>query len=78
MEEYITRTPKRISGLGRDPFLIEVATKEESEKIRGKDTLLDKPCTTEVHNFFNGRKYLVYLYNTDINDLDSFRTGLQD
>ena len=81
-DEDITRTiggtPKRISGLGRDSFLNEVSTKEESEKMRGKDTLLDKQCNIEIHVFYNGRKGLIYLYNTDINNLDSFRTGLLD
>ena len=68
--------PRRISGLGRKSFLIEVTRETENDKIRNKTTLLGQSCTVDIHRFHNEKKGIIYPYNTPIVDLCSFRIRL--
>ena len=82
VEEAITKAiggkAKSIKGLNRDAVLVEVINRKESEAIRKMTEVCGKACTVQAHKFFNGGKGMIYLYNTDITDLDSFLGGLKE
>ena len=65
-----------IQSSGRDGFLIEVSSKQQGETLLTVNTLCDHSCRVLKHDFFNVNKGLIYVYNNEVNDLESFKGGL--
>lgn len=77
LTDQLNGQPKRIQSSGRDGFLIEVCSEEQSNKIKQISHIEGEQCTIKEHTFFNQSKAIIYLQNNDINNFSSFRDGLK-
>ena len=77
LNEKLSGAPKSIKGSGENSLLIEVYTKEQSDKMRGIRVIMKERCSVKEHALLNGKKTLIYLQNKEISDLESFKSGVQ-
>lgn len=68
--------PVTITKSGKDGFMVEVANKKQSDKIRELKELSGQVCSVAESEFFNVIKGLFYLRNIVIEDFNSFKAGL--
>jgi len=71
-------TPKSIGSHGRNGILVEVRNKQQSEKIRSLATLCNLQCNTRSFTFYNETKGMIYIYNNEMDDIESFCAGLKE
>ena len=80
VEEALSREiggkPNRISGSGRDSFMVEVNSKQEAEIIKNMKTLCEREYQVVAHQFFNGSKGLVFLINYNAEDMGMRQVNL--
>ena len=62
---------------GKNGFLVEVGSKQQSGKLKKLDKLCNQDCFVKEHKFFNETRGIIYLYNNDITNLESFSEGLR-
>jgi len=70
--------PVSISSNGTDGLLVHVASKSQSDKIERLTSLCELQCVVSKHEFFNTTRGLIYLYNTEFEEMDSFKKGLME
>ena len=70
--------PKSVTSSGQNGLLVETGSKEQSERIMLIKEIMDKECTVRSHAFFNKAKGVIYVNNSEITDLESFRDGLRE
>jgi len=70
--------PMTLSSSGADSLLVQVANKSQSDKIQNLSSLCEVQCVVKKHEFFNTARGLIYLYNTELTDINSFKSGLID
>lgn len=68
--------PVSITSGGKDGFMIQVANKQQSDKIKELKEINGQACKVTESEFFNETKGLFYLRNVEIEDFTSFREGL--
>ena len=82
VEDFFTTTlkgrPKKITSAGKNEFLVEVSSKDQAERVLKIDNVCGLKCTAKEHSFFNECKGMIYLYNTDIKDVESFKDGMKE
>lgn len=81
MEDYqaekLKGKPKALATSGRNGIVVEVGSKDQSERVRDVQDILSKDCTVKDHEFFNVTKGIIYIYDSNISDLQAFEKGLQ-
>ena len=65
LSREIRRTLNRISGSGRDGFVVEVNSKQQARTIKSMKTLCEKEGQVVANQFFDGSKGLVFLNNSN-------------
>ena len=70
--------PRSISGSGRNSLIVRVCSKHQGEKMATIKEILGKECQVNEHDFFNITKGLIYIYNNDLLDFDSFQQGIKE
>ena len=75
ISEQMGGKPKTITSKGSSAVLVEVASVQQSRRIREVKTVLERECEVREHALYNGRKGLVYINNNDLTDMESFRKG---
>ena len=76
LTEKIANISHPIQSSGKDGLMIEVSSKTQGDALRSVEELCGHKCSVQKHDFFNVTKGLVYIYNNDITDLESFKEGL--
>ena len=69
---------RSISGSGRNGLIVRVCNKHQGKKMVAIKEILEKECQVNEHDFFNITKGLIYNYNNDLLDFDSFQDGIKD
>jgi len=68
--------PVSLSNSGTDSLLVQVANKSQSTKIEQLTSLCELQCVVKKHDFFNTTRGLIYIYNTEFEEIESFKKGL--
>jgi len=76
LAKAIGGTPASITSSGSEKFLIEVRTKEQSEKMNKIDRIGNCQCSVQCHTLYSENKGVIYIRNCEVNDFESFRNGL--
>ena len=74
----ISAPPKSIKSSGRDGFLVEVSTAEEGKALESLKEISSQTCRISTYEFFNVQKGILYVYNNDFDDIESFKEGLNE
>jgi len=74
--QQIEGPPIYISKGGKNTYLVEVRNKSQSEKIRSVSEVDGKNCVVRPYELYNDNKGLIYIYNSEIEDFQSFKNGL--
>ena len=69
--------PRSIASSGRNGFLVQVASEQQSLEIIKIKNLLTEECEVKRHEFLNGTRGIIYIHNNDVSDLESFQEGLR-
>ena len=75
--KFLGDRPGKISANGRDKFIIEARNEQQSKKMTEMSTISGKSNTAEQHRTLNRCQGIVYIYEYNIEDFDSFETGLK-
>jgi len=76
LTEAIGGIPSSITSSGNNGFLIEVRTKEQSDKVARIDTIGKYKCSVRCHSLYSENRGMIYIRNCEVSDLGSFRSGL--
>ena len=68
--------PKSIRSLNSTTYLVEVTDQKHSEKLASMKLLNDKPISVEPNMNVAVKKGLIYLYNYDMKNFESFRKSI--
>ena len=77
MKTALNGTPRKITNSGKTGILIEVASKEQGARALKIDNVCGVKCITKEHGFFNESRRMVYVYTSEIEDMESFKEGLK-
>lgn len=78
IESITGSKPKNVTGSNRSSFTVEVQSAEQSEKILSLKEVEGIPCETILHPKFNFCEGLIYVHAFDVEDLEEFKSGLQE
>ena len=70
--------PRSIMGSGRNGLLVEVSSEEQSRTIMDIKDILSMECNVRPQDFFNETRGVIYIYDSEITDIESFQEGLQE
>ena len=68
--------PKSLSSSGEADLLVEVVNKAQSEKLENMISLCNVQYTVKKSEFFGIMKGLIYIYDTEVENFESFKNGL--
>ena len=71
-------TQRKITNSGKNGFLMTVASKQQKERALKIDNVCRMKCITKQYGFFNESRGVIYIYNSEIEDMDSFPERLKE
>lgn len=70
-------SPKDINTNGTNKFLIETKDEKQSMKMNKLNKVFGNECQITKHHRLNSSQVLIYIYEYDIEDTQSFESGLK-
>ena len=76
IQHAIGSKPKIIRSAGRDSFVVEISEARDVEPLKNMNNVNGIPVVISEHPHFNHIQGLIFIYDYDLSNFESFRTGL--